>query len=731
VPGDVRADLIAAGLIPPVETPEGLAASAWVDGSDWWYRAELPNVGQFAELSHIVVLEADGIDYYSAIWLDDRLLTTHAGMFARQTVILPPALCDPGPHELAIRIWGGSSLPSLPNPPMRRALRGLFKRLSPGFEYYPNRMAIPKAQFSFGWDFSPRILSMGIWDGLRLVTARGSYIEDLWVRAEPLSEKDPTAARWRLRLRVHGRQAQRLRAEVIVGQEDTRIGSEGGAPDWQETPLHVENIELRESGADDFDIEFMTPRAQLWWPWDQGEPHLYRVTVRLADEAGLVDEISRVTGVRTVARTKLPDGSPWRFSVNGRPLFLRGANWVPADVLPGRVRPEDYTRLVEQARNAGINFLRVWGGGLREKSAFWEMCDRLGIMTWQEFPLACAFIDHYPREQDYLGILAAEARGIVRALRNHPSLIAWCGGNEINPRREALPLGAIEGVLQREDPDRPWIPASPSDGEMHQWLVWHGYAPWTELAETETPFMSEFGLQALPDAATIREMFGGTPPTSLDDPGWVRRKAQVDKLRHYAGPKVHAGDLAVAIEATQRVQAAALQAGIEASRIRRDSAGGVAFWQFNEPWPAVTWSVVDRRGRPKAAYRMLCHSLQPVLIALRFLNRARLPGEIWSAEIWLVNDGPAGWSHCRAEATLESRPLWAVEGLALPGASAVRAGSLAWMASAPQGVLHLRLLCGDVELASNSYDLDVPVAGPGPRMSRWRQLLAARLLHAG
>jgi len=373
----------------------------------------------------------------------------------------------------------------------------------------------------------------------------------------------------------------------------------------------------------------------------------------------------------------------------------------------------------------------VWGGGVREKPDFWEACDRLGIMAWQEFPIACAFFDHYPREQDYLGRLSAEARGIVRALRNHPSLIAWCGGNEINPRRERLPLGAIEGVLQREDPDRPWIPASPSDGEVHQWQVWHGYAPWTDLAETKSPFMSEFGLQALPDAASLSEMFDGTPPPSLDDRRWVQRKAQVDKLRHYADLKAQGDELAADVEATQRVQAAALQAGIEASRFRRDTAGGVAFWQFNEPWPVVSWSVVDRRGRPKAAYRMLCHSFQPVLIAVRFLNRVRLPGEGWRAEIWLVNDGPAGWSGCRAEATLGGAPLWVAEGLALPGASAVRAGNLAWVAASPQGVLLLRLLCEDVELASNSYDLDVPVAGAGPRMSRWRQALAARLLRAG
>jgi beta-mannosidase len=370
VPGDVRADLIAAGRIPPVETPEGIAAGAWVDDCDWWYRVELPDVGRFAQ-SPYIVLEADGIDYYSAIWLDERLLATHAGMFARQTVALPPQLREAGRHELAIRVWGGGALPALPNPPGRRALRGLFKKLSPGFEYFPDRMATPKAQFSFGWDFSPRLLSTGIWDDLRLVSARGVYIEEMWVRGEPLSDDDPTVVRWRVRLRVHCREPQPLRAELVVESE--------AAPLQRFSTLA--GVELRRAGAEEFDLEFVMPSVRRWWPWDQGEPCLYRVTVRLADAAGPMDEIDRLTGVRTAVRTKLPDGSPWRFAINGRPLFLRGANWVPADVLPGRVGPADYARLLAQAREAGVNLLRVWGGGVREKNAFWEMCDRLGIMA--------------------------------------------------------------------------------------------------------------------------------------------------------------------------------------------------------------------------------------------------------------------------------------------------------------------------------------------------------------
>ncbi|MGQ9491255.1 MAG: glycoside hydrolase family 2 TIM barrel-domain containing protein [Anaerolineae bacterium] len=251
-----------------------------------------------------------------------------------------------------------------------------------------------------------------------------------------------------------------------------------------------------------------------------------------------------------------------------------------------------------------------------------------------EFPLACAFLDHYLRDVPYLAVLAQEARAIVRTLRNHPSLIAWCGGNEINIGRERLPLEAIARAVAEEDGTRPFIPASPARGDVHQWDVWHGFAPWEILAEERTGILSEFSLQALPVAETIAAMFPDRPPEALDDPRRIARQAQVAKLRWHVGPQADAR-LKAAIEATQRSQTTALQAGIEACRRRRGRCTGVAFWQFNEPWPAVSWSVVDRFGRPKLAYEMLRRAFQPaltlrcaetVLAANRYDLAVHLPG---------------------------------------------------------------------------------------------------------
>jgi beta-mannosidase len=524
-----------------------------------------------------------------------------------------------------------------------------------------------------------------------------------------------------------------VRAEVTI------------APDGFSAPSKQEILNLNLNLSLNLNLDL--PAAHFWWPWDQGQPHLYRVTVRLLDDAGVLDEAAQIVGVRSVARAAFPDGGKWRWLINGRPVFLRGANWVPVDVLPGRVTEADYARLLGMARDAGVNFLRVWGGGVREKRVFWDNCDRLGIMAWQEFPLACAFLGHYPRDGAYLDGLAAEARGTVRALRNHPSLIAWCGGNEISPRRERLPLGTLGRVLAEEDPARPWILASPCDGDLHHWQVWHGRAPWADLAGLDAPFMSEFGMQALPDALTVAEMFPAGVPTSLSDPRWLERKAQIEKLCHYAGPHAcpstgSGRDLAAAIVATQRAQAAALQVGIESCRLRRESSspsqqgrgadgarcGGVAFWQLNEPWPAVSWSVIDRAGRPKAAYEMLRRAYQPILIAARFPWRRYVAGDVFRADIWLINDGPASWQECCAEAFLDGTTVWALTDVALLPGCASRIGELSVVLSHVPLILAFHLHCGETVLATNRYDMAVYLPGRQPRRARAIHSLGEHLL---
>jgi beta-mannosidase len=320
----------------------------------------------------------------------------------------------------------------------------------------------------------------------------------------------------------------------------------------------------------------------------------------------------------------------------------------------------------------------------------------------------------------------------VCGLRNHPSLIAWCGGNEINPRREKRSLRTIQRVLEREDPARPWIPASPAGGDIHQWDVWHGGAPWQALSRVTAPFMSEFGLQALPHVETIREMFPSGVPASLDDAAWAERKLQVEKLRHYAGPAADE-DWVATVVATQRTQAVALQVGIEACRLRREGSwhshpcGGVVFWQFNEPWPVVSWSVVDQRGRPKAAYEMLMRSYNPLLIAARFEWQKWHAGDRFEAEICVINDTAQCIEGCTVEMFLDGRAFYACEGIASPAGSARCIGAAQVVLEASPSVLELTCSREGVALAVKQYDLSVYLP-PRLPVASWLVRRAADLL---
>ncbi|NIV37488.1 MAG: glycoside hydrolase family 2 protein, partial [Anaerolineae bacterium] len=276
--------------------------------------------------------------------------------------------------------------------------------------------------------------------------------------------------------------------------------------------------------------------------------------------------------------------------------------------------------LLSLARQANMNMVRVWGGGLREKRAFYEACDRMGILVWQEFPLACAFLGRFPRSAEYLRLVERESEAIVRDLRAHPSLVLWCGGNEFSPERNKPVVDALRRSAGRLDPDRPFLAASPADGDSHFWKVWHGFHPPSAYRHDDSLFASEFGLQALPERETLERCI---PAGELWPPGpsWDYHGAELDKLRRYAQPFVQGSepDLDDLIEASQRAQAQALQIGIEHyRRAKARGGGGVLVWQLNEPWPAISWAMIDHYRKPKTAYAVVRRLMNPVLVSLEY-----------------------------------------------------------------------------------------------------------------
>jgi beta-mannosidase len=632
VPGDVRLDLLRLNKIPDPFLGKNNRASEWVDEYDWWYRREI----QLAPNEHArTFLVFEGIDYQSAVYWDDTLLGTHTGMFSHQVYEIPHALLQAQQHRLAVRVWGGNQLPRTKLSVRERAWKSIAGKLlphPPQAPEFPDRYATLKCPMAYGWDFAPRLLTCGIWDEAFLIQTRELFIRDIWAQGVP-------DGRVRVTLHFDTTRPRDARIQFHVQPKNFPAPSQSF-----EMPLHIET-----SGSQSFCLQLENPR--VWNPWDRGAAHLYLLTVRVLDDAGALDAGETTFGLRSIELAPNPDtpkdSAPWTFVLNGQPEFIRGANWVPADAIPARVTRDDYAALLQVARDANINLLRVWGGGLREKRAFYELCDALGILVWQEFPLAGAGIDYFPRDAGYLELLKQEATAITQTLRNHPSVVLWCGGNEFIPRLNRHVTNVLREVVAKHDGTRPFKLASPSQDESHHWRVWHGYANTRDYETDNALFFGEFGLQAAPNVETLARCL---PDDALFPPNadWAYHNADLEKLWRYARPflsfraerEIAAQEISLQefVDASQEAQLRGLQIAIEYARRRKPRVSGCVFWQFNEPWYSICWSVVDYTRTPKRAYFKIKELYNPVLVSFAYPRRARNASEIVSGQIWLVND---------------------------------------------------------------------------------------------
>jgi len=628
VPGNVRADLVRSGLLPDLLLATQAEASQWVDDHCWWFVREWSHAPSPGERVHLVLR---GVDYVSDLFLNGHHLGRHEGMFS--PIVRDVSGLLRAENLLAVRVVGSKWLPCQRSSPRFRFLNHVESKAVSIGQRHPHRRDTLKCQMGFGWDFAPPLRTMGIWDDAYAVISRDLFLADLEVVQR--FEGCQVSLSIGVMLDALMERAVLLRC-TLAGES------------FETAPIVVEQFVELARGPGRVDLALRVPQARLWWPWDHGSPDLYRLTVEAWADGHCLDSMEQTVGLREVEL----DG--WRLRVNGRHVYARGANWVPADIMPGRVCDEDYHALLSLAREANMNMVRVWGGGLREKRAFYDACDRLGIMVWQEFPLACAFLSRFPSSQDYLRLVEKEGDAIVRDLRAHPSLVLWCGGNEFSAKRNQPVVSVLRQSVSRLDPARPFLEASPSGGDSHNWRVWHAFEPPSAYRDDQALFASEFGLQAMPNRVTLEQFIPGEelwPP----GPSWGYHGAELEKLLRYARPFLQAGepDLDALIEASQRAQASALQVAVEHyRRAKARGGGGVLIWQLNEPWPAISWSLVDYYRRPKAAYAAVKRLMNPVLVSLEYPLRRYRAGDNLDLSVWVVNDLSVNLHGCRLEIEL-------------------------------------------------------------------------------
>jgi beta-mannosidase len=723
VPGDVRLDLLRAGKIADPFYAATNEDSQWVDARDWWYEKSVELELEAGERAFLVL---EGVDYQSAVFWNGQPLGRHAGMFSRQVYELQTE--DEGrgtrgalrPAPLAIRIWGSDALPKLEKTLWRRIWGRIVKPLfMPPSEPYPDRYATLKCQMQFGWDFAPRLRTCGIWDDAHLVVAKSVFIRDAFVKCQMPNDK-LQIARVQVALTLDSDRAQDVRVQCSVRGKNFAGVAQTFAFDL---PL--------ERGIQRREISFDVRDARLWNPWDRGEPNLYEIETRVESADGTpLDARVETFGIRSFELVRAPgapaNAEPWTFVVNGKREFVRGANWVPLDAIPARVTRAAYAARLKQARDANVNFLRVWGGGLKEKRAFYDLCDEMGILVWQEFPFAGATLDRFPRDRAFLDFARDECSAIVRALRNHPALVVWCGGNEFNTRGHRAMVETLRGIVAREDGTRPFKPASPYRDESHNWAVWHRFANLRDYRKDQTPFLSEFGLQSLPNMESLKKFL---PDEALAAPHalWEYHHAELKKLERYARPVIASREAAqhapkkttemasqsplpamtteTLIDATQRAQAFGLHIAIEHMRRRKGAAAGVAVWQLNDAWPAISWSVIDYYGAPKRAYAALEKLYSPVLASFNDPLQPRKPGDRVRGELWLINDLLSSFQNAELCAYLNDTEIFRRRVNIAPD-SATRLDALDVTLGEGENILRLKVSWGPAPLSDHTYDLN-------------------------
>ena len=628
VPGSVVHDLWRAGEVPDPYVERNSLAIEWVPERAWLYRRRLSLPEGSVADGLRAWLRFDAVDFGAQVFLDGEPLGRHEGMFT------------PFEFELGDRLWAGSG-------------HELAVVVEPAPETEPqtgrtSRVRIHKSRMTYGWDFCPRMIHQGIWQPVSLEIRGRVRITDVWAR--PRLAADRRSAHVEIQVELDLAAAGRVDISVEL---DGRSTSQTVALD---------------AGRQTAILELDVADPPLWWPNGHGPAPVGRVEVRASGADAVADERSVPIGFRTVELASNEGGDanarPYTFVVNGRRIHAKGWNWVPHDMFHGVPRPDRIEHLTRLLAHANVNLVRVWGGGLIETPAFYEACDRNGIMVWQEFIQSSSGIDDTPSaDPAFVELMTREAEQIVPLRRNHPSLVLWCGGNELQDNdgplddERAPTLDTLHEVVRRLDPERAWLPTSPTGRVYHNRLdgierdpdgLHDVHGPWEhqglagqyELYNRGTSLLnSEFGAEGMTNRRTHEALIPDPArrwPAGLDNPvyrhlgDWWNNLAL---LQTAFGGRLD--DLEDVRRASQRLQADGLRYAVEANRRRWPRNSGSLPWQFNEPYP-FAWSTcaVDHRGDPKLAYFAVRRAYAPLAVTARFDGVALDGVDCLAAEVW-------------------------------------------------------------------------------------------------
>lgn len=632
VPGGAHTDLLALGLIPEPFAGDNEKRVMWVAESDWQYQRTF-SVPAALLAEDKVFLVCDGLDTLATVFVNGILLGSTANMF-RQYCWEVKSLLHPGENQIQVDF--SSSVRYCTQREKQRSLNTVTQAIAGG-------PYLRKAPCQFGWDWGPMLPPVGIWKDLRLEGRSQARLEDVHLRQEHHAGAVTISAS----LKIENWQSRPLDATLCLVHPS-------GA---------VQQARLECFSAREINLSLEVDAPQLWWPNGLGAQPLYTVEVLLEGENGQpIDQKDFRIGLRTLELRQEPDqwGKSFQFMVNGVPVFAKGSNWIPADSFPTRLTDAHLEHLVRSAAAVHQNMLRIWGGGIYEEERFYDLCDRYGILVWQEFAFACSV---YPLDEpEFVENIRHEAIENVRRLRHRASLCLWCGNNEMEqgwvywgwnkPELQGLKNAydvffhhTLPAWVAVEDPDHSYWPSSASSGipfddpnnqtlgDSHYWDVWHGRKPFTAYRTNIPRFQSEFGFQSLPPLETIKAY---AEPADWNMTSYIMEHHQrsgngnglmigqmTDTFRM---PK----DFPSLVYLSLLLQAEGIRYGVEHWRRHTGRTAGTLIWQINDCWPVASWASLDYFGRWKALHYFARHFYAPV--ALSILDEAP------RMELYVAND---------------------------------------------------------------------------------------------
>jgi beta-mannosidase len=619
VPGDVHLDLLKNKLIPDPYYRDNESRLQWIENADWAYRKTFEATPDLLA-NRSIDLVFLGLDTDATVFINNRLALTANNMFRPWRMDAKPFLHS-GSNEIRVEF------PS----PIKLADKLAAEDKTHADTHIPEKSYLRKAAYEYGWDWGPRFVTSGIWQSV--------YFE-VWnkarISAVQIEQPDVRAEVAHLSAKVN-----------IVADDDIATdlkltyGKDGTSVEiLEEVHLHP--------GNNTVEIPVEIAKPALWFPAGYGLQNMYTFKATLQESSHRLDEKTVRTGLRSVVLLRKPDqwGRSFEFVVNGIPVFIKGAAVIPFDSFPNRVTEARYRQVLQSAKDANMNMVRLWGGGYYESDKFYDICDELGLMVWNDFMFASSW---YPGSEEWKQKIEEESEYQVNRIRNHPSIALWSGNNEVESVLYAflggltpearlqvwknyltIFNGVLARVVERDDSEVPYWPSSPSAdyeetsdkfqaGDAHDWSIWHGREPFTNYQKHFYRFTSEYGFQSFPELRTVESFTTPEDRANIFTPVMLAHQKNNEGnsiihdylLRDYAEPK----DFASFLYVSQVLQAEGIKVGAEHMRRSRPRIMGSLIWQLNDCWPVASWSSIDYYGRWKALQYYARRFYSPILVS--------------------------------------------------------------------------------------------------------------------